>query len=88
MRNARLIDRQLREVSIPFLGTNNQVATLAGLLRQKPSAKSDFCLVRLGEFGRNEGPKTPQKPLAYLFYVPHETKCKRKLTVTRSRNGM
>ena len=53
LRNARLTDRQLRGVSIPFLGTNNQVYCDEYLLRQKPSAKSDFCRGRLDAFGRN-----------------------------------
>ena len=64
------VDRPAAErgqgVSIPFLGTNNQV--YCDLLRQKPSAKSGFGRVRLDAFGRNNGgSKTSQQTLAYLF---------------------
>ena len=61
-----LIDRQLKGVSVPFLGTNNQV--YCNLLRQKPSAKSDFCRMKLDAFGRNNGgPKTPGKTAGIPF---------------------
>ena len=50
------LDRQLKGVSIPFLGTNSQV--YSDILRQKPSATSDFCRVRLDAFGFNGAPKT------------------------------
>ena len=53
------MDRQLRGVSVPFLGTTNQVYCD---LRQKPSAKSDFSQVRLDAFGRNNGSPTSPPP--------------------------
>ena len=59
MEKRSLTDRQLRGHSIPLLGTNNQV--YCDILRQTPSAKSDFCRVRLDAFGRDGGPKTLQK---------------------------
>ena len=60
------IDRQLRGASILSLGTNNQVS--CDILRQTPSAKSDFCRISLDAFGRNNvGPMTPQKTASISF---------------------
>ena len=61
------VDRPAAErVSIPFLGTNNQV--YCDLLDQNPSAKSDFCRVRSDAFDRNNGgPKTLQNNASIPF---------------------